>query len=76
MIESGQHRFLSFFERVKIEFPNREYPAVEWVKAKSENGSTFDCIEIIRPYVKTKHPIKVKLSLYLENNPKKYKLSP
>lgn len=29
---------MNFFEKVKIEFPGKEYPEVEWVKAKCENG--------------------------------------
>jgi len=28
------------------------YPAVEWVKAKSETGSSFDCLEITRVLTK------------------------
>jgi hypothetical protein len=28
------------------------YPAVEWVKAKSEAGSGFDCFEIARTVTK------------------------
>jgi hypothetical protein len=29
-------RFLSFFEKVRVEFPHEEYPPVEWVKIKNE----------------------------------------
>jgi hypothetical protein len=80
-ILEGSHvnRFLNFFERVKVEFPEGDYPAVEWIKAKSENGSAFDCLEIVRNFTKDhlsrRHSVKVKLSFYLENNPKKYRLS-
>ena len=45
-------RFLNFFEKVQIEFPGGEYPPVEWVKSKSEVGSSFDCIEIRRNFLK------------------------
>jgi hypothetical protein len=48
-------RFLNFFERIKIEFPGTSedlYPPVEWIKAKSNTGSAFDCIEIIRSLTK------------------------
>ena len=46
VLESKSKHFLNFFEKVKVEFPGQEYPSVEWVKAKSEEGAAFDCIEI------------------------------
>ena len=48
--EDGNKRLLSFFERVRFEFPGNEdlYPAVDWVKAKSASGSNYDCLEITR----------------------------
>jgi hypothetical protein len=49
---SNAKRFLNFFERLKVDFPNGEYPSVEWIKAKSEQGSAFDCLEIQRNYSK------------------------
>ena len=45
-------RFLNFFERVRVEFPQEEYPHVDWQKAKSDSGSAFDCIEIVRAFPK------------------------
>lgn len=62
-----------------VEFPQEEYPSVEWIKAKSEAGDNFDCIEIVRTfpkdYKRKQTPIPIKLSFNLEHNPKKYKLS-
>jgi len=53
---------------------------VEWVKAKSEAGDNFDSIEIVRAFPKDSKrkqiPIKVKISFFVEHNPKKYRLSP
>jgi hypothetical protein len=49
---TNSKRFLNFFERIKVDFPNGEYPSVEWIKAKSEQGSAFDCFEIHRNYSK------------------------
>lgn len=49
---SCTNRFLNFFERIKVDFPNGEYPSVEWAKAKSDQGSAFDCLEITRNYSK------------------------
>ena len=75
-----ERRFLEMFDRVRIEFPGEEYPAIEWVKAKSDVGSTFDCIEICRTYTKElkrkQNPFPIKIQLFVENNPKKYRLSP
>jgi chromatin remodeling complex protein RSC6 len=74
---------LNFFEKIEIEFPGGEYPPVEWVKAKSELGTAFDVIEIKRNYLKDKQyssrlqqKIKVQIRFFVENHPKKYKLSP
>jgi SWI/SNF-related matrix-associated actin-dependent regulator of chromatin subfamily D len=78
-------RFLNYFEKIRVEFnTGREdlYPAVEWVKAKSETGSSFDCFEIARVVTKDQKkklgetPITVKLTMSLENNPKRYRVSP
>jgi len=82
--EDGNKRLLSFFERVRIEFPGNEdlYPAVDWVKAKSASGSNFDCLEITRGISKDQKRklqdgiLKVAVKFFLENNPKRYKLSP
>ncbi len=49
---SNAKRFLNFFEKIRIEFPQKEYPPVDWVKAKSDVGSAFDCIEIVRHFPK------------------------
>lgn len=48
------NRFLNFFERIRVEFVGAEdvYPPVDWVKAKSDLGSTFDCLEIARSVTK------------------------
>lgn len=80
---SANKRFLSFFERVKIEFPGNEelYPTVEWVKAKTSAGSNFDCLEITRSINKDQKKklhdgiVKVSVKLYLENAPRRYRLS-
>lgn len=45
-------KFLNYFEKIRVEFPGGEYPAVEWVKAKNEKGSEFDCFELSRVYLK------------------------
>eukprot|EP00347_Sterkiella_histriomuscorum_P018284 403346097 len=73
-------RFLSFFDRVRVEFPQEEYPHVDWSKAKSDAGANFDCIEIVRAfpkdYKRKQQSIPIKLIFSVENNPKKYRLSP
>lgn len=82
-ILKSDKRLLSFFERVRIEFPGNEdlYPAVEWVKAKSVSGSSFDCLEIGRSLNKEQKKklndgvLKIAVKFYLENNPRRYKLS-
>jgi hypothetical protein len=48
-------RFLNYFEKIRVEFKTGSeeiYPVVEWVKAKSETGSSFDCFEIARVVTK------------------------
>ena len=80
ILEGKGQRFLQFFEKVRIDFPQDEYPSVEWVKAKSEQGDNFDCIEMVRYFPKDSKrkqaSIPIKVNFYLENNPKRYKLSP
>jgi len=75
---------LNYFERISVTFDtgNEEYyPAVDWIKAKSDLGWAFDCFELTRAINKDQKkklgdsPIKVKLQFYLENNPRKYRLS-
>lgn len=53
--KSSNFRFLSFFERVKIEFPNNEnlYQSINWIKAKSQAGSNIDCLKIARNFHST-----------------------
>jgi hypothetical protein len=36
ILSGGGRRFLELFEKVKVEFPDNEYPTVDWVKAKSD----------------------------------------
>jgi hypothetical protein len=79
-------RFLNYFERINVSFNtgNEEfYPSVDWIKAKSELGGAFDCFELSRSVSKEQKKrlgenalINVKLQFYLENNPRKYRLSP
>ena len=51
------------------------------MKAKSASGSTFDCLEVSRSINKDQKkklnntPVKVKLTMHLENNPPRYRLS-
>ena len=73
--KSSNFRFLSFFERVKIEFPENHYSTVNWVKAKSPEGSNIDCLQVNRKYVKD-GKIPFKISLFPDHQPKKYRLSP
>lgn len=64
-------RFLNYFERINVTFDtgNEEYyPAVDWIKAKSELGGAFDCFELTRAITKEQRrklgessKIKVKL---------------
>ncbi len=78
-------RFLNYFERINVTFEtgNEEYyPSVDWIKSKSEHRGAFDCFELTRAITKEqkrklgeKSVIKVKLQFYLENNPRKYRLS-
>lgn len=72
-------RFLQFFERVRVEFPQEEYPHVDWQKSKSFAGAVFDALEITRAfpkdYKRKQQSIPVKLLFQMENNPKKYRLS-
>jgi len=41
---------MSFFSKIRIEFPGNEYQPINWSKAKHANGSQNDCISIKRPY--------------------------
>ena len=75
LLNGSGRRFLELFERVRIEFLGGEYPDVEWVKAKSETGANYDRLEVARTWGKRKGPCKVRLAFYLENNPRKYRLS-
>ncbi|TNV80672.1 hypothetical protein FGO68_gene14294 [Halteria grandinella] len=82
-LKADGNRFLNYIEKIKLEFPGSEdlYPTVDWVKAKSGSGATIDCIEVTRSINKEQKkklnnsPIKVKLSLCLENNPPRYRIS-
>lgn len=72
------YRFLSFFERIKIEFPGNEsiYQTINWIKAKAVNGSTVDCLSVKRRYHSTLSlPFSCRISLQPDYHPKKYKLS-
>lgn len=81
-LNQDDNRFLNYFEKVRLEFPEDLYPSVEWVKAKSGTGSTYDCLEVTRSINKDQKkklnnsPIKVKVLLSLESNPPRYRLSP
>ena len=52
--ENVNYRFLSFFDKIQIQFPGHEhlvqYKSIDWIKAKNAQGSKFDCIEIEREY--------------------------
>ena len=79
ILQSQNFRFMSFFESVQIEFPGNEYQAVNWIKAKSEVGSSVDCIQVSRKYPSDKekaNTIAVRVVMHLDHHPKKYKLSP
>ena len=66
-------RFLEIFEKVKIEFDeDSKLQPVEWNKTKSSVGALYDCINVERGY---SNPVQVKLSLFLDNSPKKFMLS-
>ncbi len=84
-VYQGSKRFLNYFEKIRVEIMTGRdelYPTVEWIKAKSESGSQYDCFEISRVVTKEQKkkigdsPVNVKISLALENNPKRYRLSP
>lgn len=83
-LKQDGNRFLNYFEKVKLEFPGSEdlYPSVEWVKAKSATGSSYDLLEVTRSINKDQKkklnnsPIKVRVTMNLENNPPRYRLSP
>lgn len=70
---------MSYFEKIKVEFPGNEntYKNVEWTKYTSKKSSSYDCIQIERPYQKNYNgkPIDILVSLYPSNHPKKFKLS-
>jgi hypothetical protein len=76
----GHFKFLSFFESLKIEFPGNEniYQGIYWVKTRApkQKSGTVDCISIKRNYMNPGAAINCRISLYPENHPKKYKLSP
>jgi SWI/SNF-related matrix-associated actin-dependent regulator of chromatin subfamily D len=80
LLKSINNRFLSYFEKIKVEFPGNEttYKNIEWIKYTSNKGSSYDCIEIERPYSKSFNgkPIDILISLFPSNHPKKFKLSP
>lgn len=86
LLKADSKRFLHFFEKIRVEFHSSTqedlYPPVEWIKAKSDLGSTFDCFEVTRSVTKEQKkrlgesPIHVKITMYQENNPRKYRVSP
>jgi SWIB/MDM2 domain len=79
-------RFLNYFERIKLSFETggqeEFYPPVDWVKAKTEMGGTFDCFEITRAITREQkkrlgdQTLKLNLQFFLENNPRRYRVSP
>jgi len=83
LLTQESKKFLNFFERIKVEFPDNEelYPPVEWIKAKSSAGAAFDSFEISRSINKDQKKrlangiVKVKITLHLESNPRRYRLS-
>jgi hypothetical protein len=77
LLKNVTNRFLSFFERIKIEFLGNEYKSIDWIKYSSAKSSNYDCINIERPYPKSHNgkPIDVLISLYQSHHPKKFKLS-
>jgi len=73
------YRFMSFFERIKIEFPGNEsvYQPVSWNKAKQQSGSMIDSLSVKRRYHSTiSLPFRCRVSLHPDYQPKKYRLSP
>lgn len=72
-------KFLSVFERVKVEFRTSEsgasYMPVQWTKSKSQAGSSFDGITIQRKYPPAVDELVANISFYVENHPQKYRLS-
>jgi len=48
LLKNINNRFLSYFEKIKVEFPGNEtiYKNIEWIKYTSNKGSSYDCIEI------------------------------
>ena len=62
ILQSSSYRFLSYFERIKIDFSNNEYNSINWNKAKIPKGSNFDCIKVTRNYnSEPNQPIKCKV---------------
>ena len=50
LLQTSNYRFLSYFERIKIDFSNNQYDSINWAKAKIPQGSNFDCIRVSRKY--------------------------
>jgi tRNA(Ile)-lysidine synthase TilS/MesJ len=44
LLKNVTNRFLSFFERIKIEFLGNEYKSIDWIKYSSAKSSNYDCI--------------------------------
>mmetsp|Transcript_38516 Transcript_38516/g.28362 ORF Transcript_38516/g.28362 Transcript_38516/m.28362 type:complete len:147 (+) Transcript_38516:252-692(+) len=75
VLSSSNCRFLNFIEKIEVEFSSKELPPVEWIKAKADT-SNFDALEVVRKVKESQKSLGVSIRLYLESNPKKYRLSP
>ena len=79
-LQSDQ-RFLKLFEKIKIEFIDDKglaypkYMPVVWQKNKSVAGASFDCIRVQREFPEDGAAFKVRLSLWLDQSPRRFVLS-
>ena len=77
----SDQRFLQLFEKIKIEFIDDKglaypkYMPVVWQKNKSAAGASFDCIRVKREFPEDNAAFKVRLSLWLDQSPRRFVLS-
>ena len=78
-VEGSDIAFLSLFEKIKVKFSQADQPApyvpVQWTKAKSAVGSSLDGITIERNFPPASDSVQASLSFFIENTPKKFRLS-
>lgn len=68
---------MGYFDRIKVEFADNAYEAIEWVKSSDKAGSSYDAFEVARPYAEDGlKPVSGTIFITQVHHPKRFRLSP